>query len=193
MYSHLCRTYRGTDMLRSCWLQQKTGHASNANSSHTFDSDPDPTLVFVPNPVVNFGPSTAFESDFSPVRDSFPRPAPNSDSATSRCFHLDEARGNTLTLSYRSRAIDRALLTRYQRYDVTPPYLRLRATRPFQEHGPPEALGEVVCGRCLELERIGRWTGREIARSALSLARSAQAERDNESCFFVRAAAFIDL
>ncbi|GBP59128.1 hypothetical protein EVAR_44368_1 [Eumeta japonica] len=28
----------------------------------------------------------------------------------------------------------------------------------------------------------------EIARSALSLARSAQAERDNESCFFVRAA-----
>ncbi|GBP71893.1 Apolipophorin-3 [Eumeta japonica] len=32
---------------------------------------------------------------------------------------------------------------------------------------------------------IGRWSGREIARSALSLARSAQAERDNESCFFV--------
>ncbi|GBP81491.1 hypothetical protein EVAR_64200_1 [Eumeta japonica] len=29
---------------------------------------------------------------------------------------------------------------------------------------------------------------REIARSALSLARSAQAERDNESCFFVCAA-----
>ncbi|GBP38225.1 hypothetical protein EVAR_18104_1 [Eumeta japonica] len=28
-------------------------------------------------------------------------------------------------------------------------------------------------------------SGREIARSALSLARSAQAERDNESCFFV--------
>ncbi|GBP25713.1 hypothetical protein EVAR_12192_1 [Eumeta japonica] len=27
-------------------------------------------------------------------------------------------------------------------------------------------------------------SGREIARSALSLARSAQAERDNESCFF---------
>ncbi|GBP68287.1 hypothetical protein EVAR_57613_1 [Eumeta japonica] len=35
---------------------------------------------------------------------------------------------------------------------------------------------------------IGRRSGREIARSALSLARSAQAERDNESCFFVRAA-----
>ncbi|GBP44316.1 hypothetical protein EVAR_27273_1 [Eumeta japonica] len=40
----------------------------------------------------------------------------------------------------------------------------------------------------LLLERIGRWNGREIARSALSLARSAQAERDNESYFFVRSA-----
>ncbi|GBP13441.1 hypothetical protein EVAR_4196_1 [Eumeta japonica] len=37
----------------------------------------------------------------------------------------------------------------------------------------------------LPLGRIGRWSGREIARSALSLARSAQVERDNESCFFV--------
>ncbi|GBP33109.1 Phenoloxidase-activating factor 2 [Eumeta japonica] len=36
----------------------------------------------------------------------------------------------------------------------------------------------------LLLGRIGRWSGREIARSALSLARSAQAERDNESRFF---------
>ncbi|GBP48316.1 hypothetical protein EVAR_34809_1 [Eumeta japonica] len=33
---------------------------------------------------------------------------------------------------------------------------------------------------------IGRWSGREIARSALSLARSVQAERDNESWFFLR-------
>ncbi|GBP75381.1 hypothetical protein EVAR_34748_1 [Eumeta japonica] len=40
----------------------------------------------------------------------------------------------------------------------------------------------------LLLGRIVRWSGREIACSALSLARSAQAERDNESCFFVRAA-----
>ncbi|GBP22794.1 hypothetical protein EVAR_13585_1 [Eumeta japonica] len=40
----------------------------------------------------------------------------------------------------------------------------------------------------LLLRRIGRWSGREIARSALSFARSGQAERDNESCFFVRAA-----
>ncbi|GBP11276.1 hypothetical protein EVAR_92818_1 [Eumeta japonica] len=40
----------------------------------------------------------------------------------------------------------------------------------------------------LLLGRIGRWSAREIARSALSLARSAQAERDNESCFFVHAA-----
>ncbi|GBP01390.1 hypothetical protein EVAR_74112_1 [Eumeta japonica] len=40
----------------------------------------------------------------------------------------------------------------------------------------------------LLLVRIGRWSGREIARSTLSLARSAQAERDNGSSFFVRAA-----
>ncbi len=40
----------------------------------------------------------------------------------------------------------------------------------------------------LSNERIGRWSGREIACSALSLARIAQAERDNESCFFVLAA-----
>ncbi|GBP16194.1 hypothetical protein EVAR_9907_1 [Eumeta japonica] len=55
----------------------------------------------------------------------------------------------------------------------------------------------------LLLGRIGRWSGREIGssqaerlgqsclsipRSALSLARSAQVERDNESYFFVRAA-----
>ncbi|GBP58610.1 hypothetical protein EVAR_38849_1 [Eumeta japonica] len=36
----------------------------------------------------------------------------------------------------------------------------------------------------LLLGRIGRWSGREIARSALSLARSAQAERDNVLRFF---------
>ncbi|GBP92574.1 hypothetical protein EVAR_70948_1 [Eumeta japonica] len=40
----------------------------------------------------------------------------------------------------------------------------------------------------LLLGHISRWSRREIARSALSLARSAQAERDNKSCFFVRAA-----
>ncbi|GBP53369.1 hypothetical protein EVAR_41206_1 [Eumeta japonica] len=50
--------------------------------------------------------------------------------------------------------------------------------------------GQVMCGRCLFLllGHTGRWNGREIGRSALSLACSAQAERDNESCFFVRAA-----
>ncbi|GBP80671.1 hypothetical protein EVAR_49836_1 [Eumeta japonica] len=36
----------------------------------------------------------------------------------------------------------------------------------------------------LVLGRIDRWSGREIACSALSLTHSAQAERDNESCFF---------
>ncbi|GBP90037.1 hypothetical protein EVAR_68378_1 [Eumeta japonica] len=47
-----------------------------------------------------------------------------------------------------------------------------------------------VCAAAVSLllGRIGQWSGREIARSALSLERSAQAERDNESCFFVRAA-----
>ncbi|GBP62003.1 hypothetical protein EVAR_46032_1 [Eumeta japonica] len=45
----------------------------------------------------------------------------------------------------------------------------------------------------LLLGRIGRWSGREIARCALSLARSAQAERDNESCFLCVQPAFIDL
>ncbi|GBP83822.1 Protein winged eye [Eumeta japonica] len=46
---------------------------------------------------------------------------------------------------------------------------------------------KVVCGRCLSSTRTHRsmeWK-REIACSALSLARSAQAECDNESCFFV--------
>ncbi|GBP11337.1 hypothetical protein EVAR_92865_1 [Eumeta japonica] len=37
----------------------------------------------------------------------------------------------------------------------------------------------------LLLGRLGRWSDREIARPALSLARSAQAERDNESCYFL--------
>ncbi|GBP59203.1 Atrial natriuretic peptide-converting enzyme [Eumeta japonica] len=50
-------------------------------------------------------------------------------------------------------------------------------------------LAQFTCRLCaaavsLLLGRIGRWSGREIARSMLSLARSAQSERDNESCFF---------
>ncbi|GBP11475.1 hypothetical protein EVAR_92967_1 [Eumeta japonica] len=59
---------------------------------------------------------------------------------------------------------------------------------------PPCSLGRpcgscVVCGRCLSsTRRISRWSGREIARSAVSLVRSAQPERDNESYFFARAA-----
>ncbi|GBP71629.1 hypothetical protein EVAR_53112_1 [Eumeta japonica] len=50
--------------------------------------------------------------------------------------------------------------------------------------------GQRLCAAAVSilLGRIGRWSGREIARSTLSLARSAQAERKNESCFFVRAA-----
>ncbi|GBP18344.1 Aldo-keto reductase AKR2E4 [Eumeta japonica] len=52
------------------------------------------------------------------------------------------------------------------------------------EHYPFE---KVVSGAVsLLLGRTGRPSGKEIARSALSLARSAQAERHNESYFFVR-------
>ncbi|GBP56610.1 hypothetical protein EVAR_33241_1 [Eumeta japonica] len=40
---------------------------------------------------------------------------------------------------------------------------------------------------------VGRWSGRQIARPALSPARSAQTERDNESCFLGVQPAFIDL
>ncbi|GBP44761.1 Unconventional myosin-Va [Eumeta japonica] len=44
-----------------------------------------------------------------------------------------------------------------------------------------------LCAVCVSLilGRIGRWSGREIARSVLSFARSVHTERDNESCFFV--------
>ncbi|GBP94741.1 hypothetical protein EVAR_52817_1 [Eumeta japonica] len=43
----------------------------------------------------------------------------------------------------------------------------------------------VLCAAAVSLllERIGRWSGRGIARSVFMLVRSAQAERDNESCF----------
>ncbi|GBP10382.1 hypothetical protein EVAR_69673_1 [Eumeta japonica] len=71
-----------------------------------------------------------------------------------------------------------------------------------------ELIQQFTCRLCaaafsLLLGRIAKWNGRKIgtsqaersgqsclsiARPALSLARSAQAERDNESCFFVRAA-----
>ncbi|GBP64617.1 hypothetical protein EVAR_46546_1 [Eumeta japonica] len=44
--------------------------------------------------------------------------------------------------------------------------------------------GSCAAALSLLLGRVGRRSEREVARSALSLARSAQAERDNESCFF---------
>ncbi|GBP21279.1 hypothetical protein EVAR_11674_1 [Eumeta japonica] len=81
---------------------------------------------------------------------------------------------------------------------------RESATRPAEravvKQRPVLSSGDLdkTCRLCavaisLLLGRIGRWSGREIARSALSLARSAQAERDNESCFSCVQAAFIDL
>ncbi|GBP49638.1 hypothetical protein EVAR_37420_1 [Eumeta japonica] len=47
-----------------------------------------------------------------------------------------------------------------------------------------------VSGRKIDASQAERLERLSIACSALSLARSAQAERDNESCFFVRAAGF---
>ncbi|GBP19428.1 hypothetical protein EVAR_15776_1 [Eumeta japonica] len=56
-----------------------------------------------------------------------------------------------------------------------------------------ELTKQFTCRLCaaavsLLLGRIGRWSGREIARSALSLARLAQTECDIESCLFVSVA-----
>ncbi|GBP73265.1 hypothetical protein EVAR_54759_1 [Eumeta japonica] len=59
------------------------------------------------------------------------------------------------------------------------------------EEGSDSKSLDVVCGRCLSSTRTHRpmeWK-REIAFSALSLALSTQAERDNESCFFLGGAA----
>ncbi|GBP41020.1 hypothetical protein EVAR_82980_1 [Eumeta japonica] len=60
----------------------------------------------------------------------------------------------------------------------------------FYEYMPSVYFGQRLCAAAVSLllGRIGRWRGREVAYSALLLAHSAQAERDNESCFFVRAA-----
>ncbi|GBP62644.1 hypothetical protein EVAR_51890_1 [Eumeta japonica] len=56
--------------------------------------------------------------------------------------------------------------------------------------GKPYELLNMLCAAAVSLVLgcIGRWSGREIARSTLSLAHPAQAERDNDSCFFVHAA-----
>ncbi|GBP05624.1 hypothetical protein EVAR_3087_1 [Eumeta japonica] len=66
--------------------------------------------------------------------------------------------------------------------------LRLKSRSKIQHKNTIPKLYAVTVS--LLLGRIGRWSGREIARSAFSLARSAQAERDNESCFYVHAAGF---
>ncbi|GBP35173.1 hypothetical protein EVAR_18298_1 [Eumeta japonica] len=54
----------------------------------------------------------------------------------------------------------------------------------------PKQFGYWLCAAAVSLllGRIGRWSGREIPCSALSLVGSVQVERDNESCFFVRVA-----
>ncbi|GBP41124.1 hypothetical protein EVAR_32577_1 [Eumeta japonica] len=56
--------------------------------------------------------------------------------------------------------------------------------------GDGSARARPLCAAAVSLllGRIGRWSGREIACQTLLLACSVQAERDNESCFFVLAA-----
>ncbi|GBP44130.1 hypothetical protein EVAR_81451_1 [Eumeta japonica] len=53
------------------------------NARHTFNSDPIPTLVFNSSPVLNFCPSSATDSDPSPVVDSALCLDFNSDSTSS--------------------------------------------------------------------------------------------------------------
>ncbi|GBP08184.1 hypothetical protein EVAR_2963_1 [Eumeta japonica] len=82
---------------------------------------------------------------------------------------------------------------------------QLKQTIIFQRKQLTKQLKFRLCAAAISflLGRIGRWSGREIdasqaerlgqsclfiACSMLSLAHSAKAERDNESCFFVRAA-----
>ncbi|GBP18364.1 hypothetical protein EVAR_14757_1 [Eumeta japonica] len=57
--------------------------------------------------------------------------------------------------------------------------------RARERPGGAEGIGKEIDAS--QAERLGR-SSLSVACSALSLARSAQAERDNESCFFVRAA-----
>ncbi|GBP53978.1 Histone-lysine N-methyltransferase SETMAR [Eumeta japonica] len=59
----------------------------------------------------------------------------------------------------------------------------------------PQSEWKRLCAAAVSLllRRMDRWNGRENSCSVLSLGRSAQAECNNKSRFFVRAAAFIDL
>ncbi|GBP28687.1 hypothetical protein EVAR_19728_1 [Eumeta japonica] len=56
---------------------------------HTFDSNPVPTLIFDPSPVLNFGPGSTFDSDSGPILDSVLYPAFNSDSDTNHSSDLN--------------------------------------------------------------------------------------------------------
>ncbi|GBP85569.1 hypothetical protein EVAR_64560_1 [Eumeta japonica] len=89
-------------------------------------------------------------------------------------------------IGYRSRALKPLSIT-------TLALFMTHQTRPddYTQHalGQPANYNNLCeAAVSLLLGRIGRWSGREIDRSAVSLARSAQAERDNESCFFIHAA-----
>ncbi|GBP85176.1 Protein disconnected [Eumeta japonica] len=69
--------------------------------------------------------------------------------------------------------------------EICPLVRRLRGPSGHSPHVRIRLCAAVVS---LLLRGIGRWSGREIARSALSLEHSAQTERDNESCFYLRVA-----
>ncbi|GBP93086.1 hypothetical protein EVAR_63368_1 [Eumeta japonica] len=75
----------------AAFVNLKSGLAFASSSSHTFDSDSDPTLIFNLSPVLNY--SAAFNSDPTRVLDSFPRLTLNSDSATDHRSDLNEAKG----------------------------------------------------------------------------------------------------
>ncbi|GBP80920.1 hypothetical protein EVAR_49001_1 [Eumeta japonica] len=75
-----------------------------------------------------------------------------------------------------------------ERFPQVVTWRSLRSLLTLPGDGHEWCLPTLVPGRVrplsLLLGRIGRWSGGEIARSAFSLARSAQAERDNELWFF---------
>ncbi|GBP86520.1 hypothetical protein EVAR_62958_1 [Eumeta japonica] len=172
------------------WYELNTRIAFDSAAGHIFDCNPDPSSIFDPISVLHFGHAPVCDSVpirfySCPVRNFFPHPAFNLDFATSHNSDLIEAsaRGRPIIVEWERDAAFGGPLSR----SVTHRYVTERYT----------------FSKC-----IGRWSGREIdaslaerlgrsclsiACSALSLARSVQAERDNELCLCVRAAGVHDL
>ncbi|GBP14181.1 hypothetical protein EVAR_7615_1 [Eumeta japonica] len=74
-------------------LYLNTVLAFDFDPDYTFDFDPVSPLVFDTSPVLNFGPSSAFDSDNGSDLDSVLCPVFNSDSVTNHSSNLDEAVG----------------------------------------------------------------------------------------------------